>query len=168
MTPRLKRVTLWVRDASRSLAFYRDALGLEVLEDKALSGPAIARLVGLDQATLRILHLGPRGATHGWVGLYEIRDTAPRPMESLTAPDRFPLYGQSAIVFDVTDVLPIHARLKALVDVRVVSGPTSYEKLEASEAMPAGRYSELIVQDPDGFVVSLMGYQALPRRASVP
>ena len=43
----VKRVTLWVRDLERSLAVYRDALGLQVLEQKDLEGPAIAALVGL-------------------------------------------------------------------------------------------------------------------------
>lgn len=158
MTPRLKRVTLWVRDASRSLRLYRDILGLEMLEDKTLSGAAIAQLVGLEQATLRIVHLGPGASTQGWVGLYEIRETSPRPMAALEPATGFPMYGQSTLVFDVEDAASYASRLNALGDIRVLSGPTSYLKSESSAAMPAGRYSELIFQDPDGFIVSLLGF----------
>lgn len=158
MTARLKRVTLWVRDASRSLSLYRDVLGLEVLEDKTLSGPPIAQLVGLEHATMRIVHLGPSAATHGWVGLYEIRDTSPHPMSGLAPVAGFPLYGQSTLVFDVDDAAAYMPRLQTLAGVRVLSGPSGYRKSESSAAMPAGRYSELIFRDADGFLVSLLGF----------
>lgn len=158
MSAPLKRVTLWVRELERALLLYRDALGLEVLEQKTLEGPAIARMVGLDQARLRIVHLGIAGADHGWIGLYEIGASSPRPMGEMPTAKGFPLYGQTTLVFDVADIDPIYARLGSIPGLEVLAGPTSYVKAEASAAMPAGRYSELIFRDPDGIIVSLLGY----------
>lgn len=68
VAPPLKRVTLWVRNLERSLALYRDLLGLEVLEEKQLQGAAIAKMVGLEEASLRIVHLGRPGESFGWIG----------------------------------------------------------------------------------------------------
>ncbi len=157
----LKRVTLWVRDVEASLALYRDVLGLEVLEDKQLSGPQIARMVGLEQADLRIVHLGPGGSTHGWVGLYAISRTAPRPMAEAPRASGFPLYGQATLVFTTTRMAEALPRLRALPTVRFATEPTEYLKATPSEAMPAGHYSEVIFFDPDGVLVALTGYRPL-------
>lgn len=161
LTEPLKRATLWVRDVEASLALYRDALGLEVLEDKRVSGPQIARMIGLEQADLRIVHLGPSGSTHGWVGLYAITGTAPRPMAELPPPAGFPLYGQATLVFSTGQMGEAVARVRAVRGVRMLTEPTEYRKAEASEAMPAGHYSEAIFFDPDGIPVALSGYRPL-------
>lgn len=157
----LKRITLWVRDIEASLAVYRDALGLSVLEDKRLSGPQIARMVGLEQADLRIVHLGPAGSTQGWVGLYAIENTAPQPMAALAEPSGFPRYGQATLVFTTNAMQPIVARLRGLRGVRFVTEPTEYVKTTPGDATPPGRYSEAIFFDPDGVPVSLMGFAPL-------
>lgn len=157
----VKRVTLWVRDLERSLAVYRDALGLTVLEQKDLQGPAIASLVGLEQARMRIVHLGPEGATFGWVGLYEVSETAPRPPAEIASPPGFPAYGQSTIVFETAAMTTVVERLQRTSGVKFITLPTEYVKRESSPAMPAGRYSEAIFFDPDGIPVSLLGYAPL-------
>jgi len=149
LTEPLKRVTLWVRSAEASLRLYRDALGLEVIEDKVLAGPHLAKVVGLEEATLRIVHLAAPGATHGWVGLYELS----------AAPDR-PAYGQATIVF-TTDRLPeLLARVRGL-GLRFLTEPAEYVKTTAGDVTPPGRYSEAIFFDPDGVPVSLMGFAPL-------
>jgi catechol 2,3-dioxygenase-like lactoylglutathione lyase family enzyme len=157
----LKRITLWVRDIDASLAVYRDALGLDVLEDKRLAGPQIARMVGLEQAELRIVHLGPAGSTQGWVGLYGIENTAPRAMAALPQADGFPRYGQATLVFSTGSLAAILPRLRALATVRFITEPTEYVKTTPGDATPPGKYSEVIFFDPDGVPVSLMGYQPL-------
>lgn len=149
--PPLKRVTLWVRDLARSLALYRDVLGLEILEEKQLQGPAIAKMVGLDEASLRIVHLGRAGEQYGWIGLYEIRDTVPRPMAETGSPREFPLYGQATLVFETSRVAEMTAQLAALEGVTIVAGPTAYARAD-------GTFHELILLDPDGIPVSLMGF----------
>ncbi len=157
----VKRITLWVRDIDSSLAVYRDALGLAVIEDKQLAGAGIGRMVGLDSASLRIVHLAPPDADHGWIGLYAISDTVPRPMAALPAPASFPLYGQATIVLPTTQMDAVVARLRAIPSVRFITGPTEYVKTTAGDVTPPGRYSEAIFFDPDGVPVSLMGYAPL-------
>jgi catechol 2,3-dioxygenase-like lactoylglutathione lyase family enzyme len=157
----LKRVTVWVRSADASLALYRDALGLAVLEDKTVSGPAIARMVGLEQATLRIVHLAPEGATQGWVGLYEISGTAPGAPPTLPRPAEFPAYGQATLVFETGQMAEVLSRVRATPGVAFITAPSEYVKPTGTPAAPAGRYSEVIFFDPDGIPVSLMGYAPL-------
>lgn len=151
MAPPLKRVTLWVRNLERSLALYRDVLGLAVLEEKQLQGAAIAKMVGLEEASLRIVHLGRPGEPHGWIGLYEIRDTAPRPMGEAGGPRQFPLYGQATLVFETSRVAEMTAKVAALDGVAIMAGPTAYARAD-------GTFHELIFLDPDGIPVSLMGF----------
>ena len=151
VAPPLKRVTLWVRSLERSLALYRDVHGLEVLEEKQLQGAAIARMVGLDEASLRIAHLGRAGEPFGWIGLYEICDTAPRPMGETGSPRQFPLYGQSTLVFETTRVADLAVKIAALEGVTIMAGPTAYARGD-------GTFQELIFLDPDGIPVSLMGF----------
>ena len=159
-TPSFKRVTLWVRDAERALRLYRDALGLEVLEDKRVEGAAIGRMVGLDSASLRIVHLGQAGSTAGWVGLYEISATQPHALQAMASASSFPLYGQATLVFEVKNLASIVALVREL-GLTILAGPSEYVKAEGSAAMPAGRYSECIFVDAEGFPVSLLGYAPL-------
>ncbi len=157
----VKRVTLWVRDAERSLAVYRDALDLTVIEDKRLEGASIARMVGLDTAALRIVHLAHPYATHGWIGLYEISQTHPRAMESLPEPSGFPRYGQATIAISVLAVAETVSRLRRIAGLRFITEPTEYVKTTAGDATPPGRYSEAIFFDPDNISVALMSYAPL-------
>ncbi len=154
----VKRVTLWVRDIEASLRVYRDALGLVVIEDKALAGAAIARMVGLEQAALRIVHLAAPGMDHGWIGLYAISDTQPTPLPALPRPDGFPRYGQAAIVLTVEDMPAIVARLRGTAGVQFVTEPTEYRKTTPGDATPPGLYREVIFFDTDGIPVSLMEF----------
>ena len=156
----VKRVTLWVRDAEKSLRVYRDALGLSVLEDKQIAGAAIGRMVGLDEARLRIVHLGYPGSTHGWVGLYEIRDAKPHAVPALPKPDGFPRYGQATVLITTDRMAEILPKLRAL-GVTFLTGPTEYVKDTPGDATPPGRYSEAIFFDPDDIPVGLMGYTPL-------
>ncbi|MCS6946236.1 MAG: VOC family protein [Steroidobacteraceae bacterium] len=154
-----KRVTLWVRDAERSLRLYRDVLGLTVIEDKRVSGTAIAKMVRLQEVQLRIVHLARPGATSGWLGLYEIGSARP-PLAPDAASGGFPRYGQTTLVFTVDAVPQTLERLRGL-DLQLVAGPTEYDKHTPGEATPPGRYREAICLDPDGIPLSLIDYRPL-------
>ncbi len=154
----VKRVTLWVRDIEASLRVYRDALGLGVIEDKSLSGAAIARMVGLSQASLRIMHLAAPGMEHGWIGLYAISGTQPTAMAALPTPEGFPRYGQATVVLEVQGMPAIVAQLRSTAGVRFMTEPTEYRKSTSGDATPPGLYREVIFFDPDGIPVSLMEY----------
>lgn len=153
----VQRVTLWVRDADRSLALYRDLLGLPVLEDKLVPGPYIGRMVGYEAAGLRIVHLGT--GEDGWVGLYELRDATPAPAQLPPPPPRL-AHGQATVVFRATGVEALAPRLQAA-GYRFLLPPAAYVKAEGTPLFPAGRYIEAIFYDPDGIPVSLIERQPL-------
>lgn len=155
----VKRVTLWVRDVEASLVLYRDLLGLCVIEDKLLEGPAVASLLGLDAGRLRIVHLAAGEAqTHGWVGLYALTGARPAPA-SLPPPDpqRFSL-GQAAVVFETREFDDILRRLDAG-GYRFLGRPIDYVKPSGGGPTPAGRYREAVFFDPDGIPVSVIQYE---------
>jgi catechol 2,3-dioxygenase-like lactoylglutathione lyase family enzyme len=149
----VQRVTLWVRDAERSLALYRDLLGLPVLEDKLVPGPHLGRMVGYDAAGLRIVHLG--SGPRGWVGLYELRDATPPPIDAPATPPGRIARGQASVVFRSDGVEALAARVAAA-GYRFLLPPAAYVKDSASALFPAGRYVESIFYDADGFTVSLI------------
>lgn len=155
----VKRATIWVRDIGRSLALYRDVLGLEVVERKEISGPQLAGMVGYADARLSIAHLGA-GSDHGWIGLYELSGTTPAadPLPP-PPPDRL-VPGQVAIVLETTEMEAIAAELDRQ-GYRFLLRPFVYVKETSSPEMPAGRYGETIFYDPDGVPVSLMQYAPL-------
>ena len=57
MIQRLGHVGLGVTDMERSLAFYRDYIGMTVLMDLDIADDRIARVVGIPGAKCRIVHL---------------------------------------------------------------------------------------------------------------
>ncbi|MEZ5475210.1 MAG: VOC family protein [Steroidobacteraceae bacterium] len=156
----IKRVTLWVRDIEASLLIYRDVLGLDVIEDKQIAGPAIAQMVGLADTTLRIVHLAPVGATHGWIGLYQLTNPQPAVAELPAPPADRPAFGQATIVLTTDRGAEILAQLKRR-GVRFMTTPREYTKQTSSDVTPAGHYTEVIFFDPDNVPVSLIGYRPL-------
>lgn len=57
MIQALEHVALSVADMDRSLAFYRDFLGLEVIMDIHAADELIGRIIGIPGAKCRIVHL---------------------------------------------------------------------------------------------------------------
>ncbi len=155
----IKRTTLWVRNLDRSLAFYRDVIGLAVLEQKELAGPAIAGLVGFADGRLRIAHLGLPGSSHGWVGLYELSATNP-PMQELAPPPRERVaLGQAVIVFESADIDAVRRRVLEA-NCRLLKEPSQYVR-PPRDGVPGARLTEIIVFDPDDVLVSVMGSKPL-------
>jgi len=160
MTSPLKRATIFCRDMQKSLALYRDILGFEVAEDKTVRGPAMAKMIGLDDCTMHICHLRAQNSEDGLIGLYEISG-ADVP-ELPRVPEGQIHYGQTAVVVTTDKVDEI---AKAVADGRYafLTPPTKYLKEEDSDYMKAGTYTEMIFYDPDGVLVSVMGYVPLSK-----
>ena len=71
----LKRAAIIVRDLERSLAFYRDTLGLEtwVQGECGPDNAHFARLLGLPPGATRFVILRSGDTMLGMVGLFEVR-----------------------------------------------------------------------------------------------
>lgn len=152
MSITFSRTTLFCRDIEKSLQLYRDTLGLHVIDDKALEGPAAGALLGLGPCTLRIVLLADDGESNPTVGLFQVSGIE---LPTLTEPPTRMALGQTATVF-ATD------RFDQLVETLRDAGtpfltePLAYPKKQASPGSPAGLYKEVICFDPDGNLVSLM------------
>lgn len=159
--PVLRRTTIWVRDLERSLRFYCEVVGLEVLERKELAGPDIAGLVGYEDGRLRIAHLGAIGAREGLVGLYELTRATPN-VDALPSPPAARIAsGQTALVFECADVDAVLERVRTL-GFRLMREPGRYV-VPPRDGAPARHLVEALVFDPDEVVVSLMGVRPPPR-----
>ncbi len=146
-----ERMTIFCRELDKSLAFYRDTLGLVVIEEKQIEGVAAGSLLRLPPCRLRIALLAETAAEHAVVGLFEVSNA---PLESTPRSPR-PLYGQTALVLSTLAFQAVYARLKAA-DTPFLTPPVRYPKRQASARSPAGIYNEMICYDADGVLVSVM------------
>lgn len=131
-----------VGDMDRSLAFYRDGLGLEVEFDRLLDAPYLRQVLGLDFAAIRAVYLRiPRG---GFVELLEYRG-----IERLPASSRPCDPGAGHLCLYVDDVEAVHDRLAAR-GFRARSAGTV-----AIAAGPNTGARSAYFGDPDGYWVEL-------------
>lgn len=158
MAPRISgiaRTTIFCRDLDKSLALYRDVLGLQMVEDKTLNGAAIGRLIGLDTCRLRIVHLRAEGQSSPLIGLYAVLD----PVLPETTPAGPGLHrGNVAIVLHSSEPEAIARDLRAG-GYAFLTPPTEYEIKTAGAAGGPGIVTEMIFTDPDGVLVSIMGFR---------
>jgi catechol 2,3-dioxygenase-like lactoylglutathione lyase family enzyme len=157
----VKRVSIFCRSVEKSLALYRDILGMTVIEDKTVSGPFIGRLINLPSCTMRIVYLSADPALDaGLVGLFCI--TEPRLPEA-PQPARGQIHwGQSAFLMATDKGDEIYAELVKH-GYTFLTPPTPYTKPTDDAYMKAGIYTEMIFYDPDGLTVSLLGYKPLAK-----
>lgn len=162
MNLQFERFTLFCRDLDDSLRFYRDALGLVVVEEKVLEGPMAGGLLQLPACRMRIALLAAADDAPVIVGLFEISQT---PLQSLAPPAGQPAYGQTALVLSTNDFDGVHAALQAA-GCRFLTPPLRYPKKISSERSPAGIYREMIVYDPDNVPVSILQIDPLPEESA--
>lgn len=140
---RVHHTSFTVSDLDRSLEFYRDLLGCEVLATQEKDGGYFAAIVGDPRAHVRMAHLRVPGADHV-IELFEY--VAP---EGTRADVRPWNVGASHICFIVDD-------LPALYEQLVEQGVTSFVSppIEVDTGINTGGYA-LYVRDPDGINVEL-------------
>jgi catechol 2,3-dioxygenase-like lactoylglutathione lyase family enzyme len=152
MPTAFSRTTLFCREIEKSLQLYRDALGLHVIDDKTLEGPAAGALLGLGPCTLRIVLLADNGESNPTVGLFQVSGVE---LPSLQQPPTRMALGQTATVFATDRFDELVASLRES-GTPFLTEPLVYPKKQASPGSPAGLYKEAICFDPDGNLVSLM------------
>jgi catechol 2,3-dioxygenase-like lactoylglutathione lyase family enzyme len=145
MTNIVKRTTLIVSDAARSLAFYRDVLGLTVWYDDAIVLGGVTLPVGAPGDHTRLVIMQADDPVIGMIGLLQF--TAP----PLPAPEseRTTLgIGDVVFVMQTDDVEAVYARLKQW-GARVQAPPHAFEVRGADGTLL--RMTTLSFWDPDGY-----------------
>lgn len=137
-----------VADMDKSLAFYRDALGLEtVMSQPFRPNPAIEKLGNTPGGQSRFVALKVPGSALG-VELIEYKDIERRPQRP-----RFYDPGAANLALRVRDVDALFARAMKVPGAKVITAAGKPVTIET----PNGMLHVVFLQDPDGFVVELAG-----------
>jgi catechol 2,3-dioxygenase-like lactoylglutathione lyase family enzyme len=139
-----------VSDLDRSVRFYRDCLGLEVVAQQEKEGGYLAAIVGYPDAHVKMAHLRVPGADH-LVELFEY--LSPESQQQQIEPR---IVGTAHLCFVVDDLPAVHARLEDAGVDTFVSPP-----VEVDTGINTGGYG-LYLRDPDGILVELFQPPAPP------
>jgi len=147
----VRRTTLVVRDVDRSLAFYRDALGLQLVYDQVITRPPRPDDPAGQPRKMRLALLRANDDFVGVIGLLEY--TSPR-LDEPPIEARRPGIGDVILVINAADLDQRFERVRATPGVRVSSEPqlTEYPSPDGTGSI-AVRVS--VVWDPDGYFVEL-------------
>jgi catechol 2,3-dioxygenase-like lactoylglutathione lyase family enzyme len=142
---RIHHVGITVSDMERSLAFYRDLLGLRVLADTRLTRPEIATLLGTDEIDLRVVDLDTKDGRI----LELLQYSAPRGRHvDYTSRDA----GSGHVAFAVDDLDRIREGIDA-------TGGSVISRDVVAAADTEGLFARarlLYVRDPDGMILELV------------
>jgi lactoylglutathione lyase len=133
-----------VDDLGRSLAFYRDLLGMEVVAQQEKAGGYLAAIVGYPDAHVRMAHLRLPGGGHV-LELFEYLAPEGRAAPPLQPRDT----GTPHLCFAVEDLQAVYERLLAAGVDTFLSAP-----VEVDTGVNRGGRA-LYLRDPDGIPVEL-------------
>ncbi len=144
----LRRTTLIVRDMDRSLALYRDALGMTVAYDQMLTSPRLERAGGDGVNRSRLVLLRANNGFIGMLGLWQFLDgpQAAAPPAPSFAP------GEIVLLFNADDLDQRFPQVAATPGVTVISPPTPRTYPSANGDI---HVMVSMVTDPDGHIVEL-------------
>lgn len=145
----IRRTTLVVRDIERSVAFYRDALGLKVYYDNELELSGVVMPIASPGARCRLVIMQAEDPSIGMMGLMQVTD----PQE----PDPGP-YRQRLSVGDVAFVMASQDARAVFERVRASGVQLLAEPKEDSVPKTGGGEIRMITSsffDPDGFFIEV-------------
>ena len=147
----LRRTTLVVRDIDRSLAFYRDALGMQVIYDNAIRTP---RSAASDAEAVRASRLVFLRANDDYVGIIGLLQYTKPVRPAHDQGDEPFSTGSIVLVFNADDLDAAFARARQVRGVRVLYEPSrrEYPSYDGTGMIPV---MVSVLTDPDGFVVEL-------------
>lgn len=140
---RLDHVSVTCAELERSLAFYRDLLGLRVIEQGESAEPELATITGLAGARIRFADLDT-GAGQV-LELIEYADPPGAPLRARTCDP-----GATHLAFRVEDVVKAH---RALTDAGVT---TRSRPVEVTEGISWAGSRCFYALDPDGVTVEFI------------
>jgi catechol 2,3-dioxygenase-like lactoylglutathione lyase family enzyme len=142
-TPRLDHVSITTADLVRSIAFYRDVLGLELTATGEAAEPELSDLVGLAGVRVRYAELS-LGRTQ-ILELLEYETPTDVPLD--IRPNR---PGATHLAFAVPDLIPVKARLDA------ANATVSKDVVTLTEEGEWNGVRTLYARDPDGVTIELV------------
>jgi catechol 2,3-dioxygenase-like lactoylglutathione lyase family enzyme len=144
MTPGIHHTGYTVSDLERSIEFYRDLLGMEVLATQEKKGGYLAAIVGYPDTHVLMAHLRMPGSEHV-VELFQYLAPAGAVPERIEPRD----VGTAHLCFLMDDLGATYERLRQ-------AGVDSFvsEPVEIDTGINTGGYG-LYLRDPDGIVVEL-------------
>ena len=130
-----------VKDLERSISFYRDAVGLEILREREFAGVEISQVLGYENAHLRMAMLGVQGEEGHALELIQSFNPA---SSSRTTSERS-VQGASHLAFHVDDIEGTFRRMVA----------NGAQQPNPPVHVPPNR-SACYLQDPDGNWIELL------------
>ena len=146
----LRRQTLIVRDLDRSLALYRDAIGMEVIYDNIIRRP---HKTEDREQVIRLIFLKANNDYVGVLGLIDYEYENPD-HPSHTKPIRYEGFtpGNAVVLFNTTELDERWPLIEATPGVEVINGPT-YTEYPSYDGTSIIRVNVTRFYDPDGFLV---------------
>jgi catechol 2,3-dioxygenase-like lactoylglutathione lyase family enzyme len=142
---RIDHVGITVSDVDRALGFYRDVLGLRVIEDQTVTEPEVAELLGLDLVQLRIADLDSGDGRI--VELIQYLQPKGRRIEYESSDS-----ATAHIAFTVDNLAAVRERLTSV-------GATMVSRQPITINEPGGAFDGAIcfyLRDPDGLILELV------------
>ncbi|MGI9262021.1 MAG: VOC family protein [Woeseiaceae bacterium] len=146
----LRRQTLIVRDMDKSLALYRDAIGMQVIYDNIIRRP---HKTEDRQQEIRLVFLKANNAFIGVLGLVDYEHNNPsHPMHTKSLRKEGFTPGNSVLLFNTTELDERWPKIRAVPGVEVINGPT-YTEYPSYDGSSIIRINVTRFYDPDGFLV---------------
>lgn len=147
----LRRTTLVVGDMDRSLAFYRDALGMTVTYDNWVVTPRDAPSHEEADLVRRLVFLQANDDYVGVLGLLQYT----KPLKPVVDLEGTAFHqGTAVLIFNLEQLDEAFAKASAIEGVTVISEPelVTYPSYDGSSTISV---KVSTVQDPDGFTIEL-------------
>lgn len=149
MINEVAHIGITISDMERSIAFYRDVLGLKFLGELVMEGPETDELFNLKNAKLRVAYLN--GSEHIMAPAIELIQF----VNNETVIDEMSLFKTSIseICFRTDDIDQVY---KHLIDngVKCLSAPQAFDFTSDGFSKSKAIY----FKDPDGIILELMEY----------
>jgi glyoxylase I family protein len=139
----LDHVVIFVADADRSLAFYREGLGLQMIVDREFDGPWPALFGGVTSQRLRAMILGdPDHPDRGQVELLTLAEPVAE------GPGAMPIATGTVMLSFMVDLAAVLPRLEE-------AGGTDVRRATLKIGVDV-----VTLRDPDGVIVELLNVPA--------
>ncbi|MBL8644481.1 MAG: VOC family protein [Rhodospirillaceae bacterium] len=155
----VKRTTFIVEDVKRSIAFYRDVLGMTVYYDQPMTVGGKIIPAGVPGAKV---HLGIMEGNHKDVAKIGLLEWTDPPLDKPKTPYRKRMgIGDIVIVTETPDMKGVYARLQAAKDCHIVCPPHDWS-VPAPDGKGQVEMTTLSFFDPDGFFVEVNTKRNVP------